>query len=327
LVLGLSECGGGQCLRLAKTLDAGRQWAWVASENLSSISTGDTWDLRFADALDGWISGPLLLSTHNGGRTWVPIPLPGLGTADGRVGALETADGRVFAEIAEGTDQNTYGPVVLFSSQISRDSWSPVPHVATGPAGYPGEISIAQGTIWVMLHPAVVTQQGNEVLSGLYRSTNGVSWRSSPIPCPASTVAGVAAATSTRVYIVCAGGGAAGSQEKTAYVSSDGGVSYRRIGDPPFSGDYEEAAASPLGLAVGAASGATGIDTTFNNGGTWTGTAMPGSGGGLPLTDLGFTTATQGVVVMGEVEYPSSLALFMTRNGGRDWAQVHVVPG
>lgn len=324
-VLGLGLCGGSPCVRLAKTLDAGRSWSWVTGGNLSALSTVVPWHLRFADGQDGWISGSTLYATHNAGRTWTRIAFPGLGGPSSSVEALEAGDGRVYAEIAEGSDPNTYGPVVLFSSLTNVDSWHQVSGVSTGQAGYPGDISLAQGAFWVMLHPAIVTSQGNQALSALYRSRDGVTWQRELQPCPSTTVASVAAATSTRVFVVCAGGGAAGSQAKSEYRSDNAGASYQRMADAPFSGDFEAAAASPTSISVVAASGGTLIYTSFDNGRTWT-TTLDFGDGGLGLSDLGFTTATQGVVIHGQVAYPQSLQLLMTRDGGHTWNPVAVVP-
>jgi photosystem II stability/assembly factor-like uncharacterized protein len=231
----------------------------------------------------------------------------------------------VYAEIAEGTEPNTYGPVVLFESPVNVDSWHPVTGVTTGPAGFPGEISLAQGVFWATLHPAIVTAQGNEALSTLYRSLDGVTWHREPEPCPSTTVASVAAATSARVYVVCTDGFAAGSESKSAYRSDNDGASFRRVADPPFSGDFEAAAASPAGIALAAASGGTEIYASFTGGLTWT-TTLGFGDGGLGLSDLGFTTATRGVVIHGQPAYPESLQLLMTRDGGRQWVPVDVNP-
>ncbi len=76
---------------------------------------------------------------------------------------------------------------------------------------------------------------------------------------------------------------------------------------------------------MAAASGATGIDASFDGGRTWTGTLSLGDGG-LGLSDLGFTTATQGVVIHGQTTYPQSLQLFMTRDGGHEWEPITVSP-
>ncbi len=324
-VLGLSECGHVTCLRLAKTADAGRTWTWVSSDNLSTIAVADQWQLRFADSEDGWISGPRLYSTHDAGRTWTRVSVPGLVGPNSSVSALAAADGRVYAEITEALDANTNGPVVLFGSQTNVDAWYSVPSVSTGANGYAGNISVAQGVVWLSLHPAIVTADGNESLSTLYRSLDGVNWRSDQQPCPPGTVATVGAATSTCVFVVCSGGLAAGSQSKNAYVSENDGATYERVTDPPFDGDFNDLEASPISVSVVASSGASEIDTSFDNGHTWTTTLGIGDGG-LGFTDVGFTTSTQGVAIHGRIDYPDSLQLFMTRDGGHHWAAVAVNP-
>jgi hypothetical protein len=323
-VLGLSLCGTSSCLRLATTTDAGASWTWVVGTVLPAISPASEWELRFADSDDGWISGTHLYATHNGGRTWAAVAFPGLG-ANASVDALESADGRVYAEVAEATDANTGGPVALFGSPTNVDSWHAVSGVTTGGGGYAGDISLAQGVFWAMLHPIVVTAEGNESMSTLYSSSNGVTWHSKAQPCPSGAMASVAAATSLRVVVVCAGGGGAGSQTKTAYLSENAGVSYRRVSDPPAGGDFESVAASPTNVSVASASGATAINSSFNNGLTWTTTFLAGDGG-LGLSDLGFTTSTQGVVIHGQIQYSNEMQLLMTRDGGRVWAPVAIMP-
>lgn len=177
-----------------------------------------------------------------------------------------------------------------------------------------------------MLHPAIVTAQGNQALSALYASRDGVTWRREPQPCPSDTVAGVAAATSARVFVVCAGGGAAGSQEKSTYRSDNGGASYVRVANPPLSGDLEAVTASPTSVSMAVASGGTSLYASFDDGRTWI-TTLGFGDGGLGLSELGFTTATQGVAIHGQIAYPQSLQLLMTRDGGHVWNPVAVAPG
>jgi hypothetical protein len=324
-VLGISGCGVSSCLRLARTADAGRAWTWVTSTGLSALSAVTQWRVRFADSENGWISGPLLFATHDAGSTWTRVAFPGEGSSGASVDALETAGGRVYAEIAQGIEPNTDGPAVLFESPTNRDVWQPVSGVTTGTAGYAGEISVAQGVFWATLHPAVVTAEGNTESSTLYRSLDGVNWRTEPQPCQSGWVATVAAATSVRVFIVCSGGAAAGSQEKMAYVSNNDGASFQLVADPPLGGDFQAVAASPTGVSVAAASGATYIYASFDGGAAWT-TAYGIGDGGLGLSDLGFTTATQGVVIHGQTNDPQSLQLLMTRDGGHQWETVPVNP-
>jgi photosystem II stability/assembly factor-like uncharacterized protein len=102
-------------------------------------------------------------------------------------------------------------------------------------------------------------------------------------------------------------------------------VNYQRVSDPPSGGDFESVAASPSNVSIASASGATTIYSSFNNGLTWP-TTFLAADGGLGLSDLGFTTATQGVVIHGQVQYPQSMQLLMTRDGGHAWAPVAVIP-
>jgi photosystem II stability/assembly factor-like uncharacterized protein len=323
-VLGLSACGTSACLRLAKTVDSGSSWTWVAGAVLPPVAPGSQWELRFADSNDGWISGSSLYATHDGGQTWAKITLPGVG-AGASVGALETADGRVSAEVDETIDSNPSGPAALFGSPTNVNAWQPVSGVTTAGPGDTGNISLAQGVFWATLHPDVATATGNESSSTLYSSGNGVAWRRMTQPCPVGSVASVAAATSARIFVVCAGGGGAGSQTKTAYVSENDGASYKQVSDAPSGGDFESAAASPTNVSVASASGATAINSSFNGGVSWTTTYLSGDGG-LGLSDLGFTTSTQGVAIHGQVQYPQSMQLLMTRDGGHVWAPVAVIP-
>jgi hypothetical protein len=98
-----------------------------------------------------------------------------------------------------------------------------------------------------------------------------------------------------------------------------------RVGNAPFAGDFEAVAASPATVAVTAASGGTFISASFDNGHTWVGTLAFGDGG-VGLSDLGFTTATQGVVIYGQINYPPGLQLLMTHDGGHSWIPVNVTP-
>ncbi|HEY6468940.1 MAG TPA: hypothetical protein VI434_04165 [Candidatus Dormibacteraeota bacterium] len=297
----------------------------MSTESLSSLSVSAQWELRFADSEDGWISGPRLYSTHDAGRVWTRIALAGLEAPNSSVGALEAADGRVYAEVAEGIEPNTLGPVVLFGSRTDSDAWYSVQSVTTGPAGFAGNISVAQGVFWLSLHPAIVTPQDSESLSTLYRSVDGITWRSEPQPCPSHSVATVAASTADRVFVVCADGLAAGSEGKTAYRSDNGGATYAAVADPPLGGDFEEVSAASSSVSVAASSGATEIYTSFDGGLTWLTTLTIGDAG-LGLSELGFTTASQGVAIHGQTDYPDSLQLWMTRDGGRQWLAVPVNP-
>jgi len=85
------------------------------------------------------------------------------------------------------------------------------------------------------------------------------------------------------------------------------------------------AMASPSVVVVAAASGASFLYGTFDAGRSWSTVYQDTAGGGAPWRDLGFTDASQGVVVEGLQPGTAGLPpnrLLMTRDGGHTWAPV-----
>jgi photosystem II stability/assembly factor-like uncharacterized protein len=304
------------------TEDGGLHWLTSTSVRLGGIPVASVTRVRFATVHDGWLFGNSLYATHDGGRSWRRISLPGLGSPTGGVVALEAADGFVNAEIQEGKDPNSNGPVQLYHAAIGGDNWTAVSGVGTPPVGYGGSITSAGGGVWATLHPGLNQgMKGILTQSSLYRSFDGRRWRILRQPCPSGSVADAAAATRSRLLIVCAGGVAAGSQDKIAFLSDDAGATFRRISDPPFDGDYSGAAASSGVLTVLSASGATWLYSSFDGGRRWQ-SVLTFYDGGLGLLEVGYTTRYQGVAVVGRLDFGTRLLI--TRDGGHHWAVVHL---
>ncbi|HEV2369396.1 MAG TPA: hypothetical protein VGR90_05940, partial [Acidimicrobiales bacterium] len=147
-------------------------------------------------------------------------------------------------------------------------------------------------------------------------------WQHRSLPCAQPTQA-VAASSGTNMAAVCSGGGAAGSESKQLYVSSDAGATWRGTTAAPLGGDtFGVTSASPSVDVISAASGASELYATFDGGGTWSTVFQDTTG--RPWRDLGFTTPNQGVVVEGVVPPMSGAGnqLLMTRDGGHSWAVV-----
>ncbi len=108
------------------------------------------------------------------------------------------------------------------------------------------------------------------------------------------------------------------------YLSHDGGSTFVESATAvPLTASARIAAASPSVIVVGG-SDATGavIVATFDGGRTWSAVARPGA---VDLRDLGFTTASQGVVILVPGEGPGTLQ--MTRDGGHTWRDVPATGG
>ena len=140
------------------------------------------------------------------------------------------------------------------------------------------------------------------------------------VPCPAATVAALAAPSDTGVAVVCAADPGAGSSTKTLLLSRDGGRTWSTAGAAPRGGQTSGlAAASTHTFVVAAASGASYLYRTTDGGKTWK-TVFTDTGGGAPLTDLGFTDPTHGVVVLGAIP---DAKLLVSSDAGATWkAQV-----
>jgi photosystem II stability/assembly factor-like uncharacterized protein len=306
-----ARCGPAFCLHLEHTTDSGHSWTRVPSAQLARPTlAGQIEAIRFADPRDGWAYGSRrLLATHDGGRTWQPAALPGLGKPLAAVEALGVLDGTAVALVAEGRNPNDGGPSQLYVSAVGHDSWRPVPAVSVDG---PGSLTAADGVGYAAFEEESVTAAGTTVTGlALYRSRDGRNWARLPAPpCPGTP----AAATSTVLYLVCVGGVAAGSTGKLVYGSADGGRTWRHLTSAPFGGDLDGVAASPDTLLVSWGGGDAGIYASLDGGKRWAAAYT----GQIPdgITEIGMTTATQGYAI------DSGSVLLMTRDAGRHWTAV-----
>ena len=106
-------------------------------------------------------------------------------------------------------------------------------------------------------------------------------------------------------------------------MSLDGGATTHLTPSAPANGGIAGmiAAAGDSVVAVSAASGATLIYRSPDVGLTWA-TPFNKGDGGRGITDLGFTTSTQGVAIYGRPGDGEPSQLLMTRNAGASWAPV-----
>jgi len=346
--LGTSPCASGECLGLRETTGSGSSWVVrplpaallaAADRKVSGNSAlneccGGGLNVRFANLLDGWIYGGLLVpsqfqgtsepvvwSTHNGGATWVEDRLPaGLNTT-GTIFDLEVAGARVYLMAPD----KTFG-VTVESSPLARDSWQHANTVGLGSPAGGGEQSgafVLQGTHgWLVEGNDRGTTGSAELVGGQW-----VGWVS-PCASVGDSFAIPAASTPENLVAVCVMGGFAEGLSKSApkgatlgsswlYFSSNGGSSFRaglELG--PLGDFFGDVLASPEPGAILLSHGDMGQDlmASFNYGHTWT-TVYHGE-----LTYLGFTSPLQGV---GIVQTSSATTkMIMTFDGGHLWAPV-----
>lgn len=330
-VIGIdSSCAAGSCVALARTTDGGSSWVALPAPSAGYVTHGAQGssgvpavsEVRFADELDGWIFGPSLFATHDGGTTWQQVNL------GGSVISLETSGGFVDALVSPCTGQEECtGPLTLYQADVSGGGFA---SVLSGPS----VSSSATTEELLTLHaPVGFVQMSGEgaVTTSIYATENLASssgWKAFPDPCAAagsySSFVSFVAPDTTSLYTLCGGSGAAGSVQKDVVKTANAKSTV--VGTPPLGGDPEALAATSSGtLVVSAASGASELYRSTDGGATWT-TAQAFADGGIGFNDLGFTTSTQGVVIHGYPGPPADYVsqLLMTTDGGASWTAMPI---
>ncbi len=122
-VLGARKCSILPCTALLeKTVNGGKTWTKVPAPPTELIPTftgsprSAVSTVRFANAEDGWVFGPALWATGDGGARWHRVALPDA------VDSLAVSSGEVFVAIApiDGSLLNAR----LYKSKIGSGKWT-----------------------------------------------------------------------------------------------------------------------------------------------------------------------------------------------------------
>jgi hypothetical protein len=307
---------------MARTSDAGRTWSGAPAPAATVRSVPypfQAFSVRFANQLDGWVYATdpgRLWSTHDGGRSWHQVVLPGLSPEASLLG-MEAAAGRVNVAMVPGNTTTVH----LEVSPVANDAWSDADSgVPVGAGPVPSTQLVLQQTRGWLL------QNDRTVIGGSQLKAAG-RWTTWTPPCQtANGTAALTASTPSNLMAVCgegewgparnlpAGAGTA-SPSTWLFQSSDGGASFRAVGPVPLaSGSHVVASPAPPTVVVGGSTPA--LYATFDGGHTW---QMVYQGApGSSWSYLSFTTLTQGVAITSTPSGRSSM--LMTRDGGHSWA-------
>jgi len=249
-------CAAGTCAQLAHTTDGGRHWVPVATPravfqdgSANCAQEVCVSDVAFATPAVGFLFGPGLLVTTNGGRTWRDDP--GLQTE-----ALAVAGGRVYRIVYRHT--GCPGPCMpaLESTSVSDLNWqTEIQSLDTPDRNDSATIAGSGSTVLVALYGSQAGPVSAQAT--VYRSTDaGQSWQRQQDPC-------LEFQTNRRHeedlidLTVAPNDFAAGlctphvQGQTFAVTSTDGGSSWRREADLPSHDDLAQiASASSSSLAV-----------------------------------------------------------------------------
>ena len=312
-VLGTAACTHAPCTSIAATSNRGGKWrelpapAVPLGDPLANSGQAAVWGIRFADPVVGFVFGNGLWATTDGGERWTAIASPG-----GSIVDLEVIDGQVLALSFPCSAKSGCGEQgTLYRRALSGGPWSAVTPVSGA------RVIATQARVAAVLDLSRVVVTSDGGLTFAVRAT----------PCAGSGSAGSAVAVTgpDSLDLLCAGGAAMGSMQKTVYVSDDLGATWTKAGSPPLGGDpWGISAGTPERLTVAALSGATWLYYSADGGVRWSTAYRAPVDGGVEFNDLGFTTTADGVAVLGPVysngnPYGMPGQLLLTSNGGASW--------
>ena len=289
---------------LVATADGGARWHFVktpavrffngAAGNRGQASRVTS--VVFASRRDGWLCGPGLWSTRDGGARWRRISL------NGGIETMAASAGTVYAVVSP----RGGGREELYASPAGKDAWA-----RAGP---------------MTARSAVLAVSGRAAWFGtsthLWATADGAAWYRYSFRCPGASyngLSGIAAASRSRVVFLCTGNGAAGSLSKEVLTSSDGGRTVRLAGHAPFGGGTDGIAVPPRHarvITLAAVSGASFLDRSADGGQTWTEVTYPLLGA---WSSLSYVSRTVGWVVSGQPGLGSGNQLWRTSDAGRTW--------
>lgn len=288
-VLGTRHCGILPCRALLeKTVNGGKTWTAVHTPavQLTPHSEGTPANavssVRFTTAKAGWLFGPSLWATTDGGTHWQHVKLPGT------VYMMAASGGEAYAAAKPLNAIPAHGH--LYRSTVGSGKWSLVPKVVP-------MLSLTSfgHSAWTGTAP------------GFWRTANGgKTWSELSFKCPSGFPSGsvIAPSSENNVATACSNPGSPqpGFSYKVVLVSTNGGRTFHAVPEfPPIAGQIYGLAMARGNrnmITINSASGASFLYQTVDGGQSWT-NSVPKKGidAGIGFADLQYVSATTGYVV------------------------------
>jgi photosystem II stability/assembly factor-like uncharacterized protein len=257
-----AQCDAKTCRPVVRrTDDGGYTWrvspgpavTWPANSDYDKTLTGVT----FADDRNGWVFGPDLLATHDGGLHWKAL---GIRTLD-----VVARDGYAWAVGEECAVQ-------LCTTEVSRSPVGSDTFGGSGTAGRDATFVAVDGQHAYLVESAVTATRVPRAGSAprlLATADGGRTWTERTNPCPKAMSRTVAASSFADVWVVCINAVGGSQQQHPIAHSTDGGRTWTTV-DPDTNGVIDRFAAVGPRLAFRGESGLIGgVKVSRDGGRTW----------------------------------------------------------
>ncbi len=307
--------GRPDCQEILQTTDGGQHFTKEPAPVQPASSTSRP-GVRFANASDGYVYGPEIYATTDGGARWVRQSLPG------PVIALEIGGDKAFALACPAQQCG------LYSETVGTDGWTSIRLPTKGRPGY-SQLSVSGSRIAV----TEAVANGPKPVSFLLSTNGGASFVSRSTPCfpGLGGAVFVPASQTDALWAACPSG-----MEATPYVSTDSGISWHSASGwssgsaPALCGQSSLGPCRPIfsnGLFVAPASGSEALALPAVSGAGLVLTTDGGSSYRLvyrgPSSDVltwaGYSDTSRGYAILSG---QSGGGLLETTDGGRAWRQV-----
>ena len=313
--------------RLAATTDGGAHWHFVnAPDVLLFYGAGDLLTqasrvsgVVFDSRQDGWLYGPGLYATHDGGAHWQRISLGGniVPSLGGGVTAMAASAGTAWAVV----DPDPFHGLAdeLYRSPAGKNAWARVGTMTAANAVF----AVSGRAAWF-----ANSTRGPGSSEYVWATADGARWHKYPLSCPGTyyQLAGIAPGSPSHVLFLCAFPQGMFQTQKEVLLSVNGGRTEHLIGPAPMRGDVSGFAVLPQRATMITIAVVTpGLDYLYrsaNGGKTWTQVAVPGTGGGVSLSSLSYVSPTVGWMVIGGPFGGGTSLLLRTTDAGATWHQV-----
>lgn len=294
--------------QLERSGDGGRSWRRLpkppARLGNGTSATGTVGGLLFANADDGWLYGPALWATRDGGRHWQRI------TGIGQVEQMATGGGTVWVIVGNCRANHGCSSYHLLRSPIRASDFTVVglPR-ALGHSGAPPALAADPATVAVLNTLRPSTANDSTIVE--HSSADGASWTITTGPCFRDLGGRLSVGGST-IWSVCPTGSLAAIYR---FTGTTFGVLHSRKWDL-FNGT-EVIAAGAAGAILTTI--ANHVYWTVDRGAHWHRSRLLPHSDSWLLTNATFPTARVGYAIDSG---PTSARLVKSVNGGRSWHQV-----